>query len=194
MPSDLSLQKLPPQNLEAEQSVLGAILLENSALNKSLEVLSPNDFYKESHRRIFSAILDLSERNDAIDLVTITEHLRQKNELEQVGGAVYLTALVNSVPTAANIRFHSKIIHEKALLRNLIQIATDIVTMGYEDSERVENLLDFAEQSIFGISERKVGSSFLMLSTTSTVFVPGCRRMARTSARAPLNQLATLSF
>jgi replicative DNA helicase len=161
MPSDLSIQKLPPQNLEAEQSVLGAILLENSALNKSLEILSPDDFYKEAHRRIFSAILDLSERNDAIDLVTITEHLRQKNELEQVGGASYLTALVNSVPTAANIRFHSKIIHEKALLRNLIQIATDIVTMGYEDSERVENLLDFAEQSIFGISERKVRPSFI---------------------------------
>ena len=105
MPSDLSIQKLPPQNLEAEQSVLGAILLENSALNKSLEILAPDDFYKEAHRRIFSAILDLSERNEAIDLVTITEHLRQKNELDQVGGASYITALVNSVPTAANIRF-----------------------------------------------------------------------------------------
>ncbi len=161
IPSDLSLQKLPPQNLEAEQSVLGAILLENSALNKALEILSPNDFYKEAHRRIFSAILDLNERNEAIDLITITEYLRQKNELEQVGGAAYLAALVNSVPTAANIRFHSKIIHEKALLRNLIQIATEIVTMGYEDTERVENLLDFAEQSIFGISERKIRPSFV---------------------------------
>jgi replicative DNA helicase len=160
-PSDLSLQKLPPQNLEAEQSVLGAILLENSALNKALEVLTPEDFYKESHRRIFSAILDLDERNEVIDLITITEHLRQKNDLEQVGGAAYLSALVNSVPTAANIRFHSKIIHEKALLRNLIRIATEIVTMGYEDTERVENLLDFAEQRIFAISESKTRPSFV---------------------------------
>ncbi|HXC61863.1 MAG TPA: DnaB-like helicase N-terminal domain-containing protein, partial [Nitrospiria bacterium] len=132
MSSDLSLQKLPPQNLEAEQSVLGAILLDNPALNKALEILAPDDFYKDAHRRIFSAVLDLNERNEVIDLITITEHLRQKNELEQVGGAAYLAALVNSVPTAANIRFHSKIIHEKALLRNLIQIATEIVTMGYE--------------------------------------------------------------
>src|SRR2546427_7752750 len=120
MSSDLSLQKLPPQNLEAEQSVLGAILLDNPALNKALEILAPGDFYKDAHRRIFSAVLDLNERNEVIDLITITEHLRQKNELEQVGGAAYLAALVNSVPTAANIRFHSKIIHEKALLRNLI--------------------------------------------------------------------------
>jgi len=160
-PSDLSLQKLPPQNLEAEQSVLGAILLENAALNKALEILTPEDFYKQSHRQIFSAILDLNERNEVIDLITITEYLRQKNELEQVGGAAYLSALVNSVPTAANIRFHSKIIHEKALLRNLIQIATEIVTIGYEDTERVESLLDLAEQKIFAISERKVRPSFV---------------------------------
>lgn len=164
MPSpDLSTTRLPPQNLEAEQSVLGAILLDNSALNKVLEIIGPQAFYKDAHKHIFSAILDLSEQNEAIDLITLTDHLKSRNELDRIGGASYLSTLVNCVPTAANVRQHSKIIHEKALLRGLIDIATEIITQGYEDSGQVEDLLDQAESRIFGISERKIRPSFVPL-------------------------------
>lgn len=160
---DLSTLRLPPQNLEAEQSVLGAILLDHMALNKVLEIIGPDEFYKEAHKRIFSAILDLSELNESIDLITLTDHLKSKNELDRIGGASYLTTLVNSIPTAANVRQHSKIIHEKALLRGLIDIATDIITQGYENSSRVDDLLDHAESRIFSISEQKLRPSFVSL-------------------------------
>ncbi|MBI3596779.1 MAG: replicative DNA helicase [Nitrospirae bacterium] len=160
-PEAETLGKLPPQNIEAEQAVLGAILIDNASLNKALEIIHPDYFYREAHRRIFSAVLDLNERNEVVDLITLTDHLRKKNELEMVGGATYLSFLVNSIPTAANIRQHSRIIHEKAILRNLITVATDIVGQGYEDQSRVEELLDFAERSIFGISERKLKPSFV---------------------------------
>jgi replicative DNA helicase len=156
-----ALGKIPPQNIEAEQAVLGAILIDNASLNKALEIINPDDFYRESHRRIFSAILDLNERNEVVDLITLTDHLRRKGDLESVGGAGYLSTLVNGVPTAANIRQHSRIIHEKAILRNLISVATDIVGQGYDDAGRVEELLDFAERSVFGISEKKLRPSFV---------------------------------
>jgi len=160
-PETEALGKIPPQNIEAEQAVLGAILIDNASLNKALEIIAPNDFYRDSHRRIFSAILDLNERNEVVDLITLSDHLRRKNELEGVGGAGYLTSLVNAIPTAANIRQHSRIIHEKAVLRNLISVATDIIGQGYDDSGRVEELLDFAERSVFGISEQKLKPSFV---------------------------------
>ena len=159
-PIGISDQKIPPQNLEAEQSVLGSILIDNESINKVLEILNPEDFYKESHRKIFSGILDLNEKNEPIDLITLTDSLRGKNELEGLGGAAYLTALVNMVPTSANVRYYSKIIHERALLRNLISVATEIVTSGYENTGQIEDLLDFAESSIFGISEKKIKPSF----------------------------------
>ena len=162
-PETEALSKVPPQNVEAEQAVLGAILIDNPSLNKALEILNPDDFYRDAHRRIFSAILDLNERNEVVDLITLTDHLRNKNELEAVGGAAYLSSLVNSIPTAANIRQHSRIIHEKAILRNLITVATDIVGQGYEDNGRVDDLLDFAERSVFGIAEKKLKPSFVLV-------------------------------
>ncbi|MHB8481121.1 MAG: replicative DNA helicase [Nitrospiria bacterium] len=158
--SDISLQKLPPQNLEAEQSVLGAILLENSAINKALEIIRVDDFYKETHRKIFSAMIDLSERNEGIDLITLTEQLKSKNELEAVGGTGYLSQLINVTPTSANVKFHSKIIHEKAVLRNLIFTAHEIESMCYELTEEVPDLIDLAEKKIFEISQEKIRSSF----------------------------------
>lgn len=157
---DISLQKLPPQNLEAEQAVLGGILLDNTAINKVLEVLSLEDFYRESHRKIFRAMVDLSEQNEAVDAITLTDHLRRKNVLEQVGGAIYLTELLNSTPTAANVRHHAKIIRQKAVLRSLITIATEIVTQGYEDRDEVEDMVDVAERKIFAIADRRMGSRF----------------------------------
>lgn len=158
---DVRTSKVPPQNIEAEQSVLGAILLENGAMNKALEILSADDFYKESHRKIFLGMIELSEKNEPIDLVTLVEHLRRKDELERVGGAVYLASMVHFVPTSANVRHHSKIVHEKSLLRRLIATATDIVTAGYDGDRDVEDLLDTAENAIFGISEKKVRPSFV---------------------------------
>lgn len=159
--SETALHKLPPQNLEAEQSVLGAILLENGAINRSLEVLRPDDFYRENHRKIFLAMVDLSEKTQAIDLVTLSEQLRQKNELEAVGGTAYLAQLINMVPTSANVRFHAKIVHEKAMLRNLISTATEIVTLCYENSEDIPDLIDQAEKKIFNISQERVRTTFI---------------------------------
>src|SRR5581483_7683886 len=158
--ADLSIQKLPPQNIEAEQAVLAAILLDNQAINKVVEVLQRDDFYKESHRKIFEAMLELNERSEAIDSITLSDHLLSKNQLDAVGGDSYLTDLLNSVATAANVRMHAKIVHEKALLRNLISIATEIVTVGYESQGKVEDLLDHAERSIFAIADKKLKGAF----------------------------------
>ncbi len=155
------LSKIPPQHLEAEEFVLGAILIDNQAMNKVLEVLSPSAWYREAHRKIFQAMIELTEVNEAIDQVTVSECLRRRNELEQIGGAAYLAKLVAQVPTAANVRHHAKIVQEKALLRNLITVATDIVASGYRDSEKVEDLIDQAERSIFEIAERKMRPSFV---------------------------------
>jgi replicative DNA helicase len=155
-----NFEKLPPQNLEAEQSVLGAVLLENSALLKCLDVVTPEDFYRESHRRMFRAMLELFDKSEAIDLVTLSEHLTRKNELEAVGGASYLSSVAGQVPTAANVLYHSKIIKEKSILRNLLRSSTDIASRVYEESAEADELLDFAERSIFEISERRVKAAF----------------------------------
>jgi replicative DNA helicase len=164
--TEASLQKLPPQNIEAEQMVLGAILIENDSINKVIETLSPDDFYKDSHRRIFKVMLDMFETGDAIDLVTLSDALRGKTGLEAVGGASYLATLVSLVPTAANIKYHARIVREKAVLRKLIHSATDIITQSYEDSRTVVNideLLDRAEKSIFEIAQGKIKDSFVSM-------------------------------
>jgi replicative DNA helicase len=164
--TEVSLQKLPPQNIEAEQMVLGAILIENDSLNKVIETLSADDFYKDTHRRIFSVMLDMFETGDAIDLVTLSDAIRGKTGLESVGGASYLATLVSLVPTAANIKYHARIVREKSVLRKLIHSATDIITQSYEDSRTVVNideLLDRAEKSIFEIAQGKIKDSFVSM-------------------------------
>src|SRR5574337_486646 len=164
--TEVSLQKLPPQNIEAEQMVLGAILIENDAINKVVELLSPDDFYKDAHRRIFTAMIDMFESREAIDLVTLPDALRGKTGLEAVGGASYLAFLVSLVPTAANIKNHARIVREKAVLRKLIHSATDIITQSYDDSRTVVNideLLDRAEKSIFEIAQNKIRDSFVSM-------------------------------
>jgi replicative DNA helicase len=157
---DLSSHKLPPQNVEAEQSILGGILIENEALHKVMEILTVDDFYRDAHQMIFNAMLDLSERGEPADLITLMNELRKLNQLDSIGGASYLASLSDSVPTAANIEYYAKIVKEKAVLRKLIQTSTEIITKGYEDREDVEELLDEAEQSIFEISENRVKPSF----------------------------------
>jgi len=133
--NNLNLQKLPPQNIDAEQMVLGAILIENDAINNVSATLTPEDFYKEVHRRIYTAMIKMFERREAIDLVTLTDELRGKIGLEAVGGASYLATLVSLVPTAANIKYHAKIVSEKSRLRSLIHIASEAIEGAYAGQE-----------------------------------------------------------
>lgn len=154
------LQKVPPQNLEVEQSILSAILIDNNTLPEVLEVVSEKDFYREAHRKIFAAMLDLFERNEPADLITITNILKEQGRLESVGGASYLAELVDTVPMATNAAHYAKIIREKATLRQLIERAASITTRCFEDRGDVEEVLDFAERSIFEISENKVRPAF----------------------------------
>jgi replicative DNA helicase len=160
-----TIDKLPPQNLEAEQTVLGAIMLENTALYKTVEILKSEDFYRGSHRKIYRGMLELLEKNEPIDIITLSDHLRKKNELEEVGGASYLSSLVNSVPTTANVVYHSKIITSQAIMRSLITAATDIISKVYEGQSDADEMLDFAEKTIFAISEKKLSASFTPLNT-----------------------------
>jgi replicative DNA helicase len=163
--TEISLQKLPPQNIEAEQMVLGAIMIENDAMNKVVELLSPEDFYKDAHRRIFKVMIDMFESGEAIDLITLPDALRGKVGLEAVGGASYLASLVSMVPTAANIKNHARIVREKSVLRRLIHSATDIVTQSYDDARtiNIDELLDRAEKSIFEIAQNKIKDSFVSM-------------------------------
>jgi replicative DNA helicase len=159
-----ALDRLPPQNIEAEQSVLGAILLENESLPSAMGLLKPEDFYKDSHRKIYSAMLELYEKNEPIDLITLTEQMERKAQLEGVGGAAYLSVLVNLVPTSANVKYHAKIVKEKAILRNLILTATEIIQMGYDpdvSGQDLNELLDRAETKMFGISEKMIKRSYI---------------------------------
>ena len=157
------LRRIPPQSLEAEESVLGGILLDNTAVDRVLEFVRADDIYREAHRRIFRAQLALAERNEPVDLITLAETLRQRGELQDVGGAAYLAELAERVPTAANVNHYARIVREKAILRSLISTATEIATKGYEDTRDVKDLLDRAEQSIFAISEREVKPAFVRI-------------------------------
>ncbi|HWR31681.1 MAG TPA: replicative DNA helicase [Negativicutes bacterium] len=154
------LDRVPPQNIEAEQSVLGAVLIEQSSIAKISDMLQPEDFYREAHRLIFRAALSLFERGEAIDFITVTDVLRRDGAVEQAGGISYITSLANGVPTAANILFHAKIVEEKSLLRRLINAATDIASMGYAESEEVDRVLDQAEQKILTVATRKISQDF----------------------------------
>jgi len=157
----MELGRNPPQNISAEQAALGSMLLQEDAILRGVDILRPEDFYKKSHQIIFKCILELFEKSRAVDLVTLTEELNRINLLEEIGGVTYLTNLINSVPTAANIEHYIKIIEEKSILRNLINSATKIISMGYEEKEDAKILLDKAEHLIFEVSERNLGQSFV---------------------------------
>ena len=162
MPEAASVtDRIPPQNLEAEVSVLGAVLQETGALLKAMEVLRPGDFYKEAHRKIFGACVELFEKNEPVDLVTLANELMRRKQLEEIGGASYLTSLVDAVPTAANVGHHARIVKDKALLHDLIQKGTAVVGRAYADTDNVDDVLDWAEQQIFEISQHKISRSFV---------------------------------
>ena len=153
-------ERVPPQNIEAEQAVLGAMLIDKEAIAKATEVLSADDFYREAHRVIFSAMLELYNKNEAVDMVTVTEILKRDNKLEDIGGIAYITSLANVVLTAANVKYHADIVAEKSVLRQLVRVSTEIAAMGYEANEDVSTLLDTAESRILEISNRKKKADF----------------------------------
>ena len=157
-------ERMPPQNNEAEQSVLGSILLQPSALISAMEFIQANDFYRRSHQLIFQVMIDLNEKNEEIDVITVANLLETSGQLEDVGGTPYLAELSNIVPTAANVEYYAKIVEERSLLRRLIQASTEIISETYEESEEVSNLLDNAEQKILEVSERKNRSGFVKIS------------------------------
>ncbi|WP_444324817.1 replicative DNA helicase [Phascolarctobacterium faecium] len=152
--------RVPPQNIEAEQSVLGAMLIEKEAIPKVMEILRDTDFYREAHRVIFNAMLELYNKNEAVDMITVTEILKRDNKLEDVGGIAYVTSLANAVPTAANVTYHASIIEEKSILRQLVSVSTQIASMGYEANDDVKNIIYSAERKILEIYNRKKTADF----------------------------------
>jgi len=150
-----SIDRIPPQNLEAEQSVLGSMLLDRDAIARVVESLRPEDFYRDVHRTIYTAILELFERGEPVDLITITNRLSGMGKLEDVGGAPYLASLPNAVPTAANADFYAGIVLEKSMLRALISVGTHIAALGYEGMDEVTALVDQAEKLVYGIASRR---------------------------------------
>src|SRR6187549_863995 len=140
-----------PHNLEAEKSVLGAILINNQAFNQAAEVIDAGDFFRDAHRRIFEKMVGLTDRSEPVDLVTLKDELGRTGELDEVGGPAYIAALTDGVPRSANIEYYARIVKEKSTLRQLIQSATDILSQAYEAEQEPEELLDEAERSIFKI-------------------------------------------
>jgi replicative DNA helicase len=162
------LRKVPPHNVEAEQSILSAILIENKILAEVLEILADQDFYRTAHQKIFAAMLDLFEQNEPADLITLANVLKQKGELESVGGASYLAELMDQFPMAVNAGHYARIVREKAILRCLIARAASIAGRCFEDCGHVEDILDFAERAVFEISENRVKPSFCTLGNLLT--------------------------
>ena len=154
------VDKVPPSSEEAEKSTLGSMLLDREAIPTAVESLEPEDFYWQKHAIIYNAICQLFDQGDPVDLVTLSEKLREEDKLEEVGGASYITSVVNSVPTAANIKHYAEIVEEKSILRNLIKTSNQISKLGYKDEGEVDDLLDQAESLIFEVSEKRSVKEF----------------------------------
>jgi len=157
------VERTLPHNLEAERSVLGAILIQNDAYNMAAELLRPEDFYRDAHRRIFDKIIALAERRTAVDFVTLKEELVRAGELDAVGGPAYIASLVDGVPRATNVEYYAKIVKEKSILRNLIGAANTILQDAYEADQDAAEILDRAEHSIFQIAEGRIRTGFISL-------------------------------
>ncbi len=156
--------KLPPQAIDLEEAVLGALMLERDAVNAAIDILQPRSFYKESHQKIFSAIQDLFQRSEPVDILTVTNELKQQGELEIVGGPYYITQLTNRVASAANIEYHARIIAQKYIQRELISISTQIITDAYDETTDVFTLLDKAESSLFSVAEGNIRKNYETMS------------------------------
>ncbi|HOJ21035.1 MAG TPA: replicative DNA helicase [Armatimonadota bacterium] len=162
----MSLQRaarVPPQSLEAEQATLGAMLLERAAIEKACELLQPEDFYREAHRIIFQAAVDLSDRSEPVDLTTLAAELENRGQLEQAGGRPYLAALLDAVPTAAHVEYYARIVEQKAILRRLITVGTEVVETCFGEVENIEDVVDRAESAILSVAQRRTGRAFTPL-------------------------------
>ena len=157
------IEKVPPQNLEAETAVLGSMLLDRDAASLAIETIDSSCFYKDAHKKIYSAIIKLYDDNKAVDLITVVEELKKTNALDEVGGPAYITNIASSVPTAANIAHYIKIVKEKHILRNLINASTQIVSECYNTEHDADTLVDKAEQIIFDIAAKKVEARAVLL-------------------------------
>ena len=163
MPDVAAPERTLPHNLEAEKSVLGAILIQNEAFNHAAELLASKDFFRSAHSRIFEKMIFLSERGDAIDFVTLKDELSKSGELEDVGGPAYIASLADGVPRSANVEYYARIVKEKATLRSLIYSANKILAEAYEAEQEPDLLLDEAERSIFAIAEDRIRAGFVPL-------------------------------
>jgi len=161
---DPSLYKIPPQSIEAEESLLSGILIDNNTLLDVIDIISPEDFYRSAHQKIFSGVVELFSKNEPVDLVTLTNALKERGNLEEIGGATYLATLVDTVPLAVNAKHYAKIVHDKATLRRLIEKTNEIAKECFEDRGNVDELIDFAESLIFEISKNKHKQSFYPIS------------------------------
>lgn len=160
MNNDIMTDNLPPQNIEAEQAVLGAIFLNTDALADAMEYVEADDFYRRAHQILFQAMVDLNNDGEAIDVLTVQNYLTTNNQLDDVGGVAYIAELATSVPTAANAGYYAKIVEEKSMLRRLISTATNIITQANNGDDDVPSLLDLAERQIMDVSERRNRSGF----------------------------------
>jgi len=152
--------KLPPQNIEAEQSLLGCLMLDKNAIIKVVDLIKAEDFYKDIHREIYQTMFELYQRTDPIDLLSVTSRLRERDKLEMIGGSSYLTTLINSVPTATHVLNYAKIVRAKKVLRDLISASDEIGLAAFDETEEVESLLDKAEKTIFSIGQRSLTQAF----------------------------------
>ncbi|NLY43776.1 MAG: replicative DNA helicase [Clostridiaceae bacterium] len=157
---DIPMGKIPPYSIEAEQSVLGAMLIDKEAIAVVVESLKKEDFYREDHKEIYDAMLDLFHRNQPVDLITLTEQLKLRGTLEAVGGIEYLTSIVTAIPTTANVKYYARIVEEKSILRNLIKASIDIANMSYEAADEVTYIMDQAEKKIFDVLQRRNNQGF----------------------------------
>ena len=185
----IALQKLPPQNVEMEQSILGAILQNNDAIVRLADTLQEEDFYHDAHRWLYRAMLDLFQENVPIDVLTVNEWLKKKNRLDAIGGPAYLAELVELVPTAAHVDYHARVVREKSVLRALIRTATNIVSECHDADDDVAMLLDRAEQAILEVSQGKATSGFADL---QSVLKDSFRQLESLAARKePITGLPT---
>ena len=158
--SELFSERIPPQSIEVEQAVLGAVFLDPAALMPASEILIPEDFYRAAHQKIFHAMLRVADRGEPVDLVTVTAELAASEQLEEIGGVSYLSELADAVPTAANVEYYARIVEEKSVLRRLIRTATSIAQDGYTREDEIDVLLDEAERKIMEVSQRKHSGAF----------------------------------
>lgn len=154
------IDRVPPQNIDAEQAVLGAMLIKKEAIAEVSQILRPEDFYRDAHKIVYEAMLTLFNKNEPADIVTVSDYLNNENLIEKVGGVTFITALANTVPTAANVTYHAKIVREKSDLRHLINTATDIAGMAYESSDDVADVIDKSEKMIMEVANRQNVSAF----------------------------------